>query len=40
MHVVTPLNMPPHEWWDLVRMGAHTFTPMAYFPPSLLNIVM
>ncbi len=26
--IVTTLNMPPHEWWDLIRAGACTLAPM------------
>jgi len=26
--VTTSLNVPPHEWWDLIRASAHTLAPM------------
>jgi hypothetical protein len=26
--LMTSLNMPPHEWWDLIRASAHTLAPM------------
>jgi hypothetical protein len=29
IHVATSLNMPPHEWWDLIGVCIHKFTPMA-----------
>jgi hypothetical protein len=35
MPTITLLNMPPHEWWDLIVMDIHTFAPWLNILPQV-----